>query len=377
MKSSSKFDIVVYGATGFTGQLVAEYLAAHYKDDRELKWAMAGRSLDKLKSVRDAIGAPADTPLIAADAGDAAFAEGDGRADQVGADDGRPVSMVWQRVDRGVRCVGHRLSRSLRRAGLDAADDRQARGGSESERRAHPVLLRLRFGAVRARRLLRAGRSETRLRRAGRARQGPRARHARHVFRRHRGERARNVRSRLQGSQPGGDPERSLCADARFQGREAAERQQAGLRRGHAILDRAVHDGADQHAQYSSLQHADGFSLREGVRLRRDGADGPRRAGRGQRQKGDGGEFREDRPERSQAGRGPLEGRAGEWPLRPALCRGRARRPRGPHLRQGRPRSRLRLDVEDHHRMRDLPGCATRPMCRPGSGRRARRCSTG
>ena len=70
MKSSSKFDIVVYGATGFTGQLVAEYLAAHYKNDASLKWAMAGRSLDKLKSVRDAIGAPADTPLIVADAGD-------------------------------------------------------------------------------------------------------------------------------------------------------------------------------------------------------------------------------------------------------------------------------------------------------------------
>jgi short subunit dehydrogenase-like uncharacterized protein len=72
MKSSSKFDIVVYGATGFTGQLVAEYLAAHYKNDASLKWAMAGRSLDKLKSVRDAIGAPADTPLIVADAGDPA-----------------------------------------------------------------------------------------------------------------------------------------------------------------------------------------------------------------------------------------------------------------------------------------------------------------
>jgi short subunit dehydrogenase-like uncharacterized protein len=70
MKSSSKFDIVVYGATGFTGQLVAEYLAAHYKDDKELKWAMAGRSLDKLAAVRDAIGAAADTPLIVADAGD-------------------------------------------------------------------------------------------------------------------------------------------------------------------------------------------------------------------------------------------------------------------------------------------------------------------
>ena len=71
MSSAKKFDIVVYGATGFTGQLVAEYLAAQYKGDGGLKWAMAGRSLDKLKSVRDAIGAPADTPLIAADSGDA------------------------------------------------------------------------------------------------------------------------------------------------------------------------------------------------------------------------------------------------------------------------------------------------------------------
>src|SRR5882724_3325703 len=70
--SSSKFDIVVYGATGFTGQLVAEYLAARYKGDANLKWAMAGRSKDKLVSVRDAIGAPADTPLIVADAGDLA-----------------------------------------------------------------------------------------------------------------------------------------------------------------------------------------------------------------------------------------------------------------------------------------------------------------
>jgi short subunit dehydrogenase-like uncharacterized protein len=72
MKPSSKFDIVVYGATGFTGQLVAEYLALRYRADSDLKWAMAGRSLDKLASVRDAIGAPADTALIVADAGDPA-----------------------------------------------------------------------------------------------------------------------------------------------------------------------------------------------------------------------------------------------------------------------------------------------------------------
>ncbi len=67
MKPSAEFDIVVYGASGFTGQLVAEYLVAHHGNS-DLKWAMAGRSLDKLASVRDAIGAPRDLPLIAADA---------------------------------------------------------------------------------------------------------------------------------------------------------------------------------------------------------------------------------------------------------------------------------------------------------------------
>ena len=70
MKPSSKFDIIVYGATGFTGQLVAEYLAQHYRGKSDPKWAMAGRSLEKLASVRDAIGAPADTALIQADASD-------------------------------------------------------------------------------------------------------------------------------------------------------------------------------------------------------------------------------------------------------------------------------------------------------------------
>src|SRR6201988_2089247 len=70
--ASPKFDIVVYGATGFTGQLVAEYLAAQYKGDKQLRWAMAGRSLDKLSGVRDAVGAAADTPLIEADSSDVA-----------------------------------------------------------------------------------------------------------------------------------------------------------------------------------------------------------------------------------------------------------------------------------------------------------------
>lgn len=61
-----EFDIIVYGATGYTGRLVAEYL----KNKNGLKWAMAGRSHAKLEEVRDLIGAAADTPLIVADASD-------------------------------------------------------------------------------------------------------------------------------------------------------------------------------------------------------------------------------------------------------------------------------------------------------------------
>ena len=72
MKPSAKFDIVVYGASGFTGRLVAEYLASRKGAPNDIKWAMAGRSLDKLAAVRDEIGAPKDTRLIVADASDPA-----------------------------------------------------------------------------------------------------------------------------------------------------------------------------------------------------------------------------------------------------------------------------------------------------------------
>ncbi|WP_338425251.1 saccharopine dehydrogenase family protein [Sphingopyxis kveilinensis] len=71
--ASREFDIIVYGATGFTGRLVAEYLAQHYRGRADApKWAMAGRSLAKLAEVRDLIGADADTPLVVADASDPA-----------------------------------------------------------------------------------------------------------------------------------------------------------------------------------------------------------------------------------------------------------------------------------------------------------------
>lgn len=64
-----EYEIVVYGASGYTGRLVAEYLHAEYGAD--LKWAMAGRSEDKLKAVRSEMGLPDSVPVIVADSADA------------------------------------------------------------------------------------------------------------------------------------------------------------------------------------------------------------------------------------------------------------------------------------------------------------------
>lgn len=64
------FDIIVFGATGFTGRLVAEYLNTTYGVGKTVRWAMAGRSAAKLAQVRDELGIDAALPLLVADAGD-------------------------------------------------------------------------------------------------------------------------------------------------------------------------------------------------------------------------------------------------------------------------------------------------------------------
>ncbi|MDA9666830.1 saccharopine dehydrogenase NADP-binding domain-containing protein [Luminiphilus sp.] len=69
--TNTKYDIVVFGASGYTGRLVAEYLQGEYANTG-LKWAMAGRSLDKLASVRTALGIPDSVDLVSVDSDDAA-----------------------------------------------------------------------------------------------------------------------------------------------------------------------------------------------------------------------------------------------------------------------------------------------------------------
>ena len=68
--SDKNFDVVVYGATGFTGKLVVEYMLNQYGSDKSISWAMAGRSHEKLIAVRDALGVSPDIPLLTVDSDD-------------------------------------------------------------------------------------------------------------------------------------------------------------------------------------------------------------------------------------------------------------------------------------------------------------------
>jgi short subunit dehydrogenase-like uncharacterized protein len=70
------FDVIVFGASGFTGSLVAEYLSTRYGVGGTLAWAIAGRSVDKLARVRERIGASKALPLLVADADDPASLAG-------------------------------------------------------------------------------------------------------------------------------------------------------------------------------------------------------------------------------------------------------------------------------------------------------------
>jgi short subunit dehydrogenase-like uncharacterized protein len=72
MGAERTYEVIVYGATGFTGRLVAEHMLAKYGVGKGVSWAIAGRSRAKLEAVRKEIGAPDTLPLVIADASDPA-----------------------------------------------------------------------------------------------------------------------------------------------------------------------------------------------------------------------------------------------------------------------------------------------------------------
>ena len=68
--SEREFDVVIYGASGYTGKLVAEYMHQHYGDDESIKYAIAGRNKEKLEAVKHDLGLSSDISILEVDSTD-------------------------------------------------------------------------------------------------------------------------------------------------------------------------------------------------------------------------------------------------------------------------------------------------------------------
>lgn len=102
---SKAYDIIVWGATGFTGQLVAEYLLKQYGVGKTLAWAMAGRNQDKLEKVRQTLGNES-IPLLVADSHDKASLEALVKTNPGCLYHSRPLCQAW-RLAAGGLCNTH------------------------------------------------------------------------------------------------------------------------------------------------------------------------------------------------------------------------------------------------------------------------------
>jgi short subunit dehydrogenase-like uncharacterized protein len=69
MAKTKTYDLVVYGATSFVGQILARYLLQRFGHNGDLRWALAGRSQAKLTALKQTLGAE-NLPIVLADASD-------------------------------------------------------------------------------------------------------------------------------------------------------------------------------------------------------------------------------------------------------------------------------------------------------------------
>ena len=65
MTNLNQYDFVIYGATGFTGKLVVEYVINQYGNNNDISWAIAGRNKEKLEEVLEENGVDVDTSVKA------------------------------------------------------------------------------------------------------------------------------------------------------------------------------------------------------------------------------------------------------------------------------------------------------------------------
>ena len=68
--SDREFDVVIFGASGYTGKLVAEYMHDQYGDDQSIKYAIAGRNTEKLLEVKKDLNLNEDITILEVDSTD-------------------------------------------------------------------------------------------------------------------------------------------------------------------------------------------------------------------------------------------------------------------------------------------------------------------
>ena len=136
-----KYDLVLYGASGFTGRQTVEYCRQFAPSG--LRWAIAGRNRAKLDSVNSA----AVDVLVADARDDDALNRMAGQACVVATTAG-PFSPLWHEAGRCLRAQSHSLLRHHGRDALGASPDRSASRASAGRWHADRSELRFRFNSI-------------------------------------------------------------------------------------------------------------------------------------------------------------------------------------------------------------------------------------
>ena len=142
------YDIVLFGATGFTGALTAEYLAANAGP--QTRWALAGRNQAKLDELAARLGGDPET--LTADVTDPASLRRVAESARVRHHHRRALHPLRRAAGRRLRGGGHRLRRPHRRAGVRRPHVPRPPRARDADRRAAGARLRLRLDPARPRR---------------------------------------------------------------------------------------------------------------------------------------------------------------------------------------------------------------------------------
>lgn len=98
MSPSREFDLVLFGATGYTGRLIAQHLGS--RAGPGISWAVAGRSAGSLRQLGREVGHPA---AVLADAADPDSLRAMVRRAKVGRFRRRTVRLARERAREGLR----------------------------------------------------------------------------------------------------------------------------------------------------------------------------------------------------------------------------------------------------------------------------------